>query len=706
MQEKVIKTYVKSLTLRYPYWNMTLGADHFFVSCHDVGSRATEEVPFLLKNAIRLVCSPSYDSNYIPQKDVALPQILELSVPPTAKSRPFLPSSDYCGEYRRTKLGFWAGFPNSDVRKNLRIFWKDVSGFDIHTVDKRAERAAVLSAYEQELYESKFCICPRGETQVDGVCLAESMAFGCVPDSKMEERMSKSPQPFGCLSDSAVILSDYYDLPFHDVFDWNKFSVMVKENDFPRLKQILEGIPAETFEQMRQNVLQVRKHFKWNSPPVKDDEFHMVMYELWKRRHIIRLQTKAKSSDLSPIPLETMVRSMTIRITQAILCLLCLLSRNIEVEAGRQLSREEDLELEKQLKLMNKPAVKTIKTIYGDIYNCVDFYQQPAFDHPLLKNHTSEFKARPSFTPKESNTTYKDHSTIFNPRNIWLNKKGCPIGTVPIRKTTKDDLIRAKLAAEIYSSKFNPQSGETPGLHLAILRTQPDPIKKYYGGGMSPAIYNPPVQNSQSSYARMKIKNGADYIEAGWMVNPTIYKDNQTRSYIYTNAGASQCFNLYCSGFVHVSTVIPVDAVYVPVSEPGPEGKKYIDKFKIERDDIPGNWYLTIGFNDTIVGFWNYRIFKTGLNNFATYIDWGGQVYGPPNLPSPGMGSGEKFVQDMTYNAYCCQLTVANQTHSMDLEGVEEYVDVDAYSLRDYGNIGGFFRRYFLYGGSGGYIGN
>jgi len=24
----------------------------------------------------------------------------------------------------------------------------------------------------------------------------------------------------------------------------------------------------------------------------------------------------------------------------------------------------------------------------GDIIDCVDIYQQPAFDHPLLKNHT------------------------------------------------------------------------------------------------------------------------------------------------------------------------------------------------------------------------------------------------------------------------------------------------------------------------------
>ncbi|KAJ6289319.1 hypothetical protein OIU76_025184 [Salix suchowensis] len=216
--EKVIQTYVKSLVSSYPYWNRTLGADHFFVSCHDFGSRATEEVPFLLKNAIQLVCSPSYDSNYIPQKDVALPQILELSLPPhhgygmrnrtIAESLPFLQCHGKLNPLR-TKLGFWAGSLNSDVRRNLRQSYK-----------------GVLGAYQKESCASKCCICPRGKTQVGGVCLAESMAFGCVP----------------------VILSDYHDLPFIDILDWNGFSVIIKDDDVPNLKKTLNGIPEEKYQ--------------------------------------------------------------------------------------------------------------------------------------------------------------------------------------------------------------------------------------------------------------------------------------------------------------------------------------------------------------------------------------------------------------------------------------------------------------------------
>lgn len=73
----IVQNYVESMIQKHPYWNRTLGADHFFVTCHDVGVRAAEGLPLLVKNSICIVCSPSYDVGYIPHKDVALPQVLQ-----------------------------------------------------------------------------------------------------------------------------------------------------------------------------------------------------------------------------------------------------------------------------------------------------------------------------------------------------------------------------------------------------------------------------------------------------------------------------------------------------------------------------------------------------------------------------------------------------------------------------------------------------
>ena len=80
----------------------------------------------------------------------------------------------------RTKLCFWAGSPTSEVRKNLRVLYKGLEEFEFHFVEN-VKRAFVLDTFQKEIRRSKFCVCPRGKTQVGGVCLAESMAFGCVP---------------------------------------------------------------------------------------------------------------------------------------------------------------------------------------------------------------------------------------------------------------------------------------------------------------------------------------------------------------------------------------------------------------------------------------------------------------------------------------------------------------------------------------------
>ncbi|CAA7061397.1 unnamed protein product [Microthlaspi erraticum] len=53
--------------------------------------------------------------------------------------------------------------------------------------------------------------------------------------------------------------------------------------------------------------------------------------------------------------------------------------------------KEEENELERLLKYINKPAIKSFQTEHGDILDCIDIQKQLAFDHPLLKNHSIQF---------------------------------------------------------------------------------------------------------------------------------------------------------------------------------------------------------------------------------------------------------------------------------------------------------------------------
>ncbi|KAK3152341.1 hypothetical protein QOZ80_2BG0157620 [Eleusine coracana subsp. coracana] len=247
------KDYVQGLINKYPYWNRTLGADHFFVTCHDVGVRAFEGLPFMVKNSIRVVCSPSYNVNFIPHKDVALPQVLQ----------PFALHEGGNDIKNRTILGFWAGHRNSKIRVILARVWENDTELAIS--NNRINRAIGELVYQKQFYRTKFCICPGG-SQVNSARISDSIHYGCVP----------------------VILSDYYDLPFNDVLDWRKFAVVLKERDVYQLKSILKSISQEEFVSLHKSLVQVQKHFVWHSPPVPYDAFHMIMYELWLRHHVIK----------------------------------------------------------------------------------------------------------------------------------------------------------------------------------------------------------------------------------------------------------------------------------------------------------------------------------------------------------------------------------------------------------------------------------
>uniref|UniRef100_A0A1S4CG15 Neprosin PEP catalytic domain-containing protein n=1 Tax=Nicotiana tabacum TaxID=4097 RepID=A0A1S4CG15_TOBAC len=152
--------------------------------------------------------------------------------------------------------------------------------------------------------------------------------------------------------------------------------------------------------------------------------------------------------------------------------------------------------MEKQLKLSNKSAVKTIKM-------------------------------KPILSRKKQNLVTS--STNQSPR-IWLNGKGCPSGTVPIKRITKDDLIR--------QTHMPPPEDVTFDVQLVATNNNSEPKGIY--------------RSSQ-----------------GYKVDPTLYGDNKTRLFIHFQAGNKHCFNTLCPGFVLVNTEIPVDMVYDQVSHRG-----------------------------------------------------------------------------------------------------------------------------------------
>ncbi|CAK7355314.1 unnamed protein product [Dovyalis caffra] len=248
-----VEDFVKSLISKYPYWNRTLGADHFYVTCRDINVTATARITNLMKNSIRVMCTPSYKDEYVPHKDVSLPQ----RVPPLARS----PAGSNITN--RMTLAFWRGLNNSHVRQKLLESW----GNDLELFIQKGKEPSFEEqdlVYHDAFNNSKYCICPGGPELDRTIALA--IHYGCVP----------------------VIFSDYYDLPFNDIIDWRKFSVILKESQVSYMRELLDEILEAEYRALQTNTVMVRKHFQWNLLPIKYDAFHMTMYDLWLRNHFTK----------------------------------------------------------------------------------------------------------------------------------------------------------------------------------------------------------------------------------------------------------------------------------------------------------------------------------------------------------------------------------------------------------------------------------
>ncbi|XP_060965733.1 protein neprosin-like [Cannabis sativa] len=387
---------------------------------------------------------------------------------------------------------------------------------------------------------------------------------------------------------------------------------------------------------------------------------------------------------------------MAIRAFIILISILCYISYYANAKENftalsSSISKEEHLEIDEQLKQLNKPAVKTIQVNDGVIYDCVDFYKQPAFDHPLLKDHNYYHTMKPSSRPtnliKNKNETHSEH------KMEEVKGLGCPTGTVPIRRTTKEDLIRSKLFT---NRIITPQTVEKPGLHHAVLRTKPG--RRYNGGGVIMSVHDlSTIIRPRYSVSHMTIKNGPDTIQAGWTVNPNLYGDSKTRFFTFLQAGGRSCFNTHCPGFVIVNTDIPLDHVYQLLSQRG--GPIYLTQIFIYRDAVNGNWWLEYGRDGTQIGFWPGRIFSS-LNTGSNHVEWGGEAYTPPGQKATQMGNSFRPKGDSRFEAYMKQITTIDESHKQVIAtNTETFVDdKHLYGILDWG-MEGIHGHVMSYGG-------
>ncbi|XP_074562350.1 protein neprosin-like [Curcuma longa] len=304
------------------------------------------------------------------------------------------------------------------------------------------------------------------------------------------------------------------------------------------------------------------------------------------------------------------------------------------------LTEEEDLELEKELQSLNKPPVKTLKSFTGDLFDCIDMYKQPAFDHPALKNH--KLQIRPSFERKNNVTMDENFKSLLLDQGF---NDTCPPGTVIIRRTRKEDLMMAKELPKYfrnYGSRYHvlDSSGQN---YYAIVQSQKSRFHGFQAKLTTWALPNVgPNQGSANQVWMYGDIDGPDgslnAIQTGWHVLPRLYNDTFTRFFTYFTIDdyKTGCMNLNCKGFIQVSATHGPGFSFTGTDLSTYGGTQAYFDFQILKDPKLGNWWLSMGGIN--LGYWPKEV----LPNLetSTALDFGGAVYTPNNEASPPMGNG------------------------------------------------------------------
>ncbi|KAL4198477.1 hypothetical protein AMTRI_Chr03g46090 [Amborella trichopoda] len=374
-------------------------------------------------------------------------------------------------------------------------------------------------------------------------------------------------------------------------------------------------------------------------------------------------------------------------------------------------------EVQKHLRRLNKPPVQTIKSPDGDTIDCVRTHHQPAFDHPFLKNHTIQM--RPSFHPEglySANKVSGPKQASISQTQLWHLTGRCPQGTIPIRRTTRDDILKASSVKTFGKKKHRsmplpPKSADPDlvnesGHQHAIAYVQGD---KYYGAKATINVWEPKIQQSNEfSLSQLWILGGSfgedlNSIEAGWQVSPDLYGDNNTRLFTYWTSDAYQatgCYNLLCSGFIQINSDIAMGASIFPVS--GYRGSQYDISILVWKDPKEGNWWMQFG-NDYVLGYWPSFLFSY-LADSASMIEWGGEVVNSEpdgEHTSTEMGSGHFPDEGFSKASYFRNIQVVDGSNNLrGPKGIGTFTEQsNCYNVQN--GYNGDWGNYFYYGGPG-----
>ncbi|CAN7056620.1 unnamed protein product [Brassica rapa subsp. trilocularis] len=291
------------------------------------------------------------------------------------------------------------------------------------------------------------------------------------------------------------------------------------------------------------------------------------------------------------------VRFLTLHsVVRCLMVVLTVMVTNIvePVDGKVNISGQQKQEIEFRLKQLNKQALNSIEMTPS------------SYPHEVLAEENN--------APAPSNDEEQPENIV----HPWQLVGECPGNTIPIKRITKEDLLRVDDIMN-YGKKLNisrPHQFYQPtdtsvdnGHEYAITYVNGGP---YRGTKAQINVWKPRIEAGESSISQIwivggKFGPGLNTIEAGSHVNPTLYGDDNPRFFIYW-------------------------------TEPK-----------------TGNWWLQLNEQE-LIGYWPKELFTNLADEGASTIEWGGEVVntkkdgqhtttemGSGHFPSEGFGKASSF---------------------------------------------------------------
>ncbi|KAJ1255352.1 hypothetical protein BS78_K258000 [Paspalum vaginatum] len=377
-----------------------------------------------------------------------------------------------------------------------------------------------------------------------------------------------------------------------------------------------------------------------------------------------------------------------------------------------------------RLARLRDASVKTIQSPDGDVIDCVPTHLQPAFEHPKLRGHKPEVERayreaeerRCGGAGGDTHLGAERDEGVVLPQAWQRSGESCPEGSIPVRRTTEDDVLRA---SSVRRFGMKARGGGLARRRRDAAGGGHEHAVGYVSGGQFygakaslnvwPARVASPAEFSLSQIWVISGAFGRDLntIEAGWQVSPELYGDSRPRFFTYWTGDAYRetgCYNLHCAGFVQTSARVAIGAAIEAVSAVA--GRQFDVTLLVWKDPRPrGHWWLQLGSGGgELVGYWPSALF-TRLAARAAMVQFGGEVVnarpaGAPHTPTQ-MGSGRFPAEGYARAAYFRNVQVVDWDNSLvPAAGLRMLADrPGCYDIA--GGSGGAWGTYFYYGGPG-----